>query len=74
MIHTDDIVDSDSDDSEKNLVTYDTIAEESVEDLENAFRQIYYYDQSYFYERVASEVFAAQNDHCIHLNYQDTEF
>lgn len=38
-------------------VTYDSIGEESVQELEETFRQIYYYDQSYFVARVDPGVF-----------------
>lgn len=44
MEHTADTLGVAEDDSEQSMQTFDTIAEESVEELESTFRQIYYYD------------------------------
>jgi hypothetical protein len=56
---------------ENSSTTQGTFADKSVEDLESAFRQIYYYDQSYFMSSVT--INQPNNiDHCIHLSYRDT--
>jgi hypothetical protein len=57
--------------AEDSSTSQGTFADKSVEDLESAFRQIYYYDQSYFKSSIPINQLN-NNDHCMHLSYRDT--
>jgi hypothetical protein len=67
MSHAEESPETEADSS----TTQGTFADKSVEDLESAFRQIYYYDQSYFKSNIPINQ-PNNNDHCMHLSYRDT--